>query len=179
MPRHFFRKFAVKRHEASRKWYFAPIRHLLHDPRLWAIRRRNVVPAVALGAFVAFMPFPGHPLWASLLALAARINVPVAALTTFVSNPLTMGPMYFLAYRLGARLLQIPTQPFAIEMSFEWVSSTFTDIWQPLLLGCALLGTTAALLAWVVLDVMWRVSVADYKSRKRNQRASEDDGLRR
>ena len=101
MPRRFFRKFAFKRHEYGEKWFLAPFSHLMHDHRLWSIRRKNVVPAVALGAFFAFMPFPGHPLWASLAALALRVNVPIAALTTFISNPVTMGPMYFFAYRLG------------------------------------------------------------------------------
>ncbi|MGI9224530.1 MAG: DUF2062 domain-containing protein [Woeseiaceae bacterium] len=170
MPRRFFRKFAVKRHEFSERWFLSPFRHLMHDHRLWSIRRRTVVPAVALGAFVAFLPFPGHPVWASFTAVAVRINVPIAALTTFISNPLTMGPMYYLAYSLGAWILGIEQQPFAIEMSIDWVTHTFVNIWQPMLLGCILLGSTAALIAYVGLDLLWRSSIGNYKSRKRRQR---------
>ena len=101
MPRRFFRKFAFKRHHVSEQWFMAPFRHLLHDHRLWGIRRRTVVPAFAIGLFVAFMPTPGHTLTGALLALGFRVNIPVAALATWVSNPLTMGPMYYFAYRLA------------------------------------------------------------------------------
>ena len=174
MPRRFFRKFAFKRHEYGEKWFFAPFRHLLHDHRLWGVRRKNVVPAVALGAFFAFMPFPGHPVWAMFAALALRVNIPIAALTTFISNPLTMGPMYFFAYRLGVWLLGAEQQPFDMEMSFDWVTHTFVNIWQPMLLGCLLLGTTSAILAYVTLDLIWRSSLGQYKNRKRRQRRNRE-----
>ena len=174
MPRRFFRKFAFKRHEYGEKWFLSPFRHLMHDHRLWSIRRKNVVPAVALGTFFAFMPFPGHPLWATLAALALRVNIPIAALTTFISNPLTMGPMYFFAYRLGVRLLGVEQKPFEVEMSFDWVTHTLVNIWQPMLLGCLLLGTTAALIAYLALDLVWRSSLGQYKTRKRKQRKDRE-----
>ena len=154
MPRRFFRKFAFKRHDYGDKWFLAPFRHLMHDHRLWSIRRKNVVPAVALGVFFAFMPFPGHPVWAMLAALAVRVNLPIAALTTFISNPLTMGPMYFFAYRFGVWLLGVEQKPFV--------------------LGCLLLGTAAALMAYVTLDLVWRSSLGQYKSRKRKQRRDRE-----
>ena len=174
MPRRFFRKFALKRHEFGERWFLAPFRHMMHDHRLWSVRRKNVVPAVALGAFVAFMPFPGHPLWASLAALSLRVNIPIAALTTFISNPVTIGPMYFFAYRLGARLLGVPQKPFNMEMSFEWVTTTLVNIWEPMLLGCLLLGSAAALVSYVTLDLIWRSSIGQYKSRKRAQRQDKE-----
>lgn len=146
MPRRFFRKFALKRERFHGRWYFAPFDHLLHDPNLWSIRRRNVVPAFSLGLFLVFMPVPGHLLIGALLALALRINIPVATLTTLISNPLTMGPIYYLAYRVGQRLLGTPPQPFAFELSFDWLTGSFLAIWQPLLLGAVLLGTVAAAL---------------------------------
>jgi uncharacterized protein (DUF2062 family) len=148
-----------------------PFRHLLHDPRLWAVRRRWVVPAFSLGLFIAFMPFPGHTLMAILGALALRINIPVAAVSTWASNPATMGPMYYLAYKLGAWLLNADVKKVGFELSFDWVTHTFVTIWQPMLLGCVLLGATAAFVGYVTLDVLWRISLANYKSRKRKQRS--------
>ncbi len=171
MPRRFFRKFAFKRHHMSRQWFMTPFRHLLHDHRLWGIRRRWVVPAFALGLFIAFLPFPGHTLTAALCALALRVNIPVAAVSTWVSNPATMVPMYYFAYQLGSWLLGIPEQPFRFELSIDWVTHTFVNIWQPMLLGCLLLGCAAALVGYLALDGLWRYSLADYKARKRRQRS--------
>ncbi|MDH5622303.1 MAG: DUF2062 domain-containing protein [Gammaproteobacteria bacterium] len=170
MPRRFFRKFAFKRHHISKQWFMTPFQHLLHDHRLWGIRRRTVVPAFALGLFVSMMPVPGHTLIAALLALGFRINIPVAALTTWVSNPLTMAPMYYFAYRLGRTLLNTPLQHFELAMSWDWITHTFVTIWQPMLLGCFILGVFAAITGYVVLDLFWRSSIADYKLRKRDSR---------
>lgn len=171
MPRRFFRKFAFKRHHVRDNWFLSPFRHLMQEPRYWGIRRRTVVPAFAIGLFVAFLPFPGHPVLAILIALLFHYNVPVAAVTTFVSNPLTMGPMYYFAHSVGSVLLGLEPQPFTFEMSFDWVMQTFVNIWQPLLLGCLLLGISTALVGYVVVDLLWRSSLRDYKTRKRNNRS--------
>jgi uncharacterized protein (DUF2062 family) len=61
-----------------------------------------------------------------------------------------------------------------MEMSFEWLTNTFVNIWQPLLLGCLLLGTASATLAYVALDLVWRSSLGQYKSRKRRQRRDRE-----
>ena len=175
MPRRFFRKFAVKRHHVSEQWFMTPFRHLLHDQRLWGIRRRTVVPAFAIGLFIAFMPTPGHTLMGALLALAFRVNIPIAAIATWVSNPLTMGPMYYFAYRLGRNLLKTPLREFQFEMSWDWVSHTFVTIWQPMLLGCVILGIAAAVVGYITLDLFWRSSIANYKNRKRNSRRDREN----
>lgn len=172
MPRRFFRKFAIKRHHIGDSWLLAPFRNVMHEPRYWGIRRRTVVPAFAIGLFVAFVPFPGHPVIAILLALAFRMNVPIAAVTTFVSNPLTMGPMFYAAYRLGRRLLDLEPVPFSFELSMDWVNTTFVNIWQPMTLGCLILGITAATVGYITVDILWRLSLHDYKSRKRSERNS-------
>ena len=174
MPRRFFRKFAFKRHEVHDRWYMAPFRHLLHDHRLWGMGRRNVVPAFALGLFISFMPIPSHIIAAILLALVLRINIPVATLATFASNPATIGFMYYLAYRLGANILNVEERPFAFEASLEWLTHTFLTIWQPLLLGCFILGTAAATVGYVLLDLFWRLSIGNYKTEKRKKRRDQD-----
>ena len=148
----------------------APFRHLLHDQRLWGIRRKTVVPALALGLFVACMPFPGHPLVAALLALVLRVHIPVAALTTFLSNPLTMGPLYYFNFRIGAALLSRDPSGFEFDLSMDWVANTFVLIWQPMLLGSVLVGAIASLIGFMTLDAIWRYSIHDYKSRKRQKR---------
>jgi uncharacterized protein (DUF2062 family) len=174
MPRRFFRKFAFKRHHISKQWFMAPFQHLLHDQRLWGISRKTVVPAFAIGLFVSFMPTPGHTLMGALLALGFRINIPVAALTTWVSNPVTMGPMYYFAYRLGRSLLDSPLQEFQFAMSWDWVSHTFVTIWQPMLLGCFILGISAAIVGYFTLDWFWRSSITTYKLRKRDNRRERE-----
>lgn len=170
MPRRFFRKFAPKREHLRDQWWIAPFDHLLHDPHLWGIRRRTVVPAFALGLFISYMPMPGHVLSAILLAILLRVNVPVAALTTLVSNPVTMGPMYYAGFELGRRLLRQPPRPFEFEMSFAWLAERFGTIWLPLLVGCLLLGAILSLAGYITLDLLWRASISDYLERRKKRR---------
>ncbi len=170
MPRRFFRKFALKRQHFHGHWYLAPFDHLLHDQRLWGVRRRTIVPAFALGLFIAFQPVPGHMLIGALLALAFRINIPIAAITTFVSNPLTIGPMFIFSYQLGRLLLGLEPREINFVLSWDWLADSFLNIWQPLMLGCVLLGSIASLLGYIGLDLLWRASIADYLEKRRRRK---------
>jgi uncharacterized protein (DUF2062 family) len=147
-----------------------PFRHMLHDHRLWGIRRKTVVPAFSLGLFVACLPFPGHFVSAALAALALRINIPVASVTTLVVNPLTVGPLFYFEYQLGALLLSIESGPPQFELSIAWITHTFVSIWQPMLLGSILVSSVIAFVGFFVLDALWRKSLANYKTRKRKGR---------
>ena len=166
MPRRVFKKFAFKRHELAKQWFMTPFRHMLHDPRLWGVRRRQVVPAFSIGLFISFMPFPGHTLMGALAALALRVNIPIAAVSTWASNPATMFIMYPAAYQVGRAVLGTPARDVSFDVSWEW----FVNIWQPMLLGSVLLGTAAAIVGYVALDIFWRLSIANYKARKRKGR---------
>jgi hypothetical protein len=170
MPRRFFRKFALNRERLRKLWFIEPFDHLLHNPDLWGIRRRSVVPAFSLGLFIAFMPIPGHPLIAALLAIPLRVNVAIATVTTFISNPLTMGPLYYSAYWLGRALLGLEPQPFEFELSVSWLGDQFLQIWQPMVLGCVLLGSCSAFIGYVALDLLWRASIADYLAKRRKRK---------
>jgi len=161
----------MKRDQARAQWFLEPFDHLLHDPNLWGIRRKTVVPAFALGLFVSYMPFPGHMIIAALLALALRINIPVAIVSTWFINPLIVGPAYYLAYEVGNILLRRPPSPFEIELTFEWLIDGFVNVWQPLLLGCVLLGAILSLVGFMALDLLWRASISGYLA-KRRQRGS-------
>ena len=170
MPRRFFRKFALNRDRLHNQWYLAPVRHLMRDNNLWGTSRRSVVPAFAVGLFVAFVPFPGHMLIAMLIAIAMRINIPVAALTTLIVNPLTMGPLYYFTYRLGLLILGLEPQPFEFEMSLGWVKASIGHTWRPLLLGSFLVGTATAAVGYFGLNLLWRISIANYLEKKRSRK---------
>lgn len=75
-------------------------RHLQHH-FLWQFNRQSVAGGAAVGVFFGIlMPF-AQILVAALFAVVLRVNLPVAAFATLVSNPLTFAPMYYLAFRIG------------------------------------------------------------------------------
>jgi uncharacterized protein (DUF2062 family) len=110
---------------------------------------------MALGIFISFIPFPVHTALAGVTALYLRINVPVAILASWLSNPLTFGPMYYGAYRLGAAVLGSPSSASRSEFSMEHLQMLLEQIWQPLLVGCLIAGTTLSLSAYWILNRVW------------------------
>jgi uncharacterized protein (DUF2062 family) len=116
------------------------------------------------------MPVPGHALIAGVLAIFLRINVAIAAVTTFVSNPVTMAPMFIFAYQLGRFLLGLEPRPLNFELSLHWLGNQFLLIWQPMVLGCVLLASISAFVGYVALDLLWRASIADYLAARRKRK---------
>ena len=168
MPRKFLNRVLPARASLRERWFLRPFDVLLHDPALWATHRKNVLKAFALGLFVAFLPIPGQMALAVLVALWLRVNLPVAAAATWIANPVTSGPIYYACYRLGSWLLGTPPGKFRVEFSFEWLGSEIGRIWQPLALGCVLLGVVTTGLSVFVLNWIWiRASRRKFQHRRR------------
>ena len=112
----------------------------IYQPNLWHINRKSTSMAFFIGLFVAFFPVPAQMAIAGLMAIWLRGNLPLAVLLCWVTNPLTAGPMFWFAYRLGALIIGVipHTQPF--EISWQWLGSGLLLVWQPLLLGSLVCG---------------------------------------
>lgn len=143
----------IKHHKALEK-----LGHRIHDPNLWHLNRRSAAAAVALGLFVAFIPIPGQMLLAAILALYFRANLAISVITVWVSNPLTMPPLFYAAYVIGSWLMMDDTvanvPSFAFSM--EWLEAEILHIWKPFLLGSFVLGTFSALLGYFLVRYLWR-----------------------
>lgn len=148
---------------------------LLHDHSIWALTRRTVAGAVAIGVFCAFIPFFGQMLLAAALAIYFRVNLPIAVVFTWVSNPFTFAPMFFIAYRLGSFLLDMPVAYKRFHLSYEWFSSVLHEIWLPLLTGSIILGFFAAVIGFYGINLLWRVMLL----RKRDTRKLTRPFMRR
>jgi uncharacterized protein len=174
MPRRIFKPLSRQRHRWKERWFMRPFKVLLEHPVYWTLNRRNITRAFALGLFIAFVPLPVHFLLAALLALLLRLNVPAAVAGTLLTNPLTMVPLYLSAYWLGTRLLEVPTRPIAIEMSWEWLTTSLLPIWKPFLLGCLVMGTLSAVTGYLLLGGLWHFTlVMKYHKRKGSNGAKE------
>ena len=160
VPRRFLKKILPKPHHIQGHKLLRVFGDRLMDPRLWAVHRRAVTGAFGVGLAICFIPLPVHTLVAGLIALTWRLNVPAIYGTIFlVNNPLTMVPIYYLAYRVGALLLGTPPQHFAFHLSLQWLQYGLGPLWQPFLLGCLVCSLVAGLAGWCVLEFVWRWEV--------------------
>lgn len=98
-------------------------------------------------------------------AVLLRANVPAAAASTLVTNPLTFGPLYYAAYRLGHRIIGVPhagalppppgIQQAAHPPQHQPMWTRVSDMGKPLLLGLTILATLMGLLSYAVTSLAW------------------------
>ena len=74
----------------------------IYEPNLWHLNRYSASMAFFVGLFVAFIPIPGQMPVAALVALLVRCNLPLAVGLVWLTNPVTMPPLFYMAYRVGA-----------------------------------------------------------------------------
>lgn len=145
----------------------------LHKSALWKLNRRSVAMAVAVGLFFAFVPVPFQMILAAGGAVYFNANMPISVGMVWLTNPLTMPPVFYFAYLVGDWLLGSQGGEFQFEASWDWLVHGLAHVWQPFLLGCFVLGVSSALLGYVGMHVTWRYMVKRRWQRRRlNQRAA-------
>ena len=149
---------------------------LLLEPDLWHLSRNSVAGAVSVGLFMAWVPVPFQMVLAAGAAILVRCNLPVSVATVWVSNPVTMAPLFFAAHELGAWMLDRPPGDFGIELSLRWLFEELGKVWEPLLLGCFVLGLASAALGQILIRLVWRAhTMVSWRDRRiRRQRRGDD-----
>lgn len=145
---------------------------LIHDPNLFHLNRHSVSVAVAVGLFVAFVPTVGQMALAALLALWLRCNLPISVALCWVSNPVTIPPLFYATYELGCWILQVPKMNFAIELSWDWLNNELLAIWKPLLVGSLLTGIFLAAFGYLAMQAFWYWHVMHHWELRRKRRVN-------
>lgn len=174
MPKKFIKRYLPDHDKVRSHRHLKIFGERLHDPNLWHLNRRSASGAFAVGLFVAFVPLPFQMVIAAAAAIAARVNLAVSVVLVWLTNPVTIPPMFYSAYRLGAWLLGVPPRPFHLELSVSWVMDELSLVWQPLLVGCFVMGSLSALLGFMAIRGLWRLRLVRYAQRRR--RGAPPDG---
>ena len=132
---------------------------LLHDPNLLHLNRRSISGGFAVGLFFAWVPVPFQMVLSAIAAIIFRVNLPISVVLVWLTNPLTMPPLFYFAYKFGAWVLPFPETHFAFELSFKWLSESLSAIWEPFLFGCFILGLISSLLGYFGIRILWRMKV--------------------
>jgi hypothetical protein len=105
MPRKYFRKVMPSVDKVREFKALGLFGDALFHPALWHLNRRSAAGGVAVGLFCGLIPGPLQMLGAAIVCLVARVNLPVAFVSTLYTNPFTIVPLYLLAYEIGQFVL--------------------------------------------------------------------------
>ena len=172
MPKQLLKRYLPSPQSIRENSSLRPLAPLLKHPDIWHLNRRSVAGAAFIGLFCCFLPIPFQMVVAGFLAVQFRCNLPISVMLVWISNPITMPPMFYFTYRLGAWLLNMELEVTSINISFSWLVENFVHIGYPLVFGSLLCGWVSGVTGFVLVRVLWRLHVIS-RWRERRQRRRE------
>ena len=173
MPRKTIRRFLPDLkgilNRPSMRWISA----LPQDPNLLHLNRHSVSLAVFIGIFCAFIPIPIQTLLVIGLCFWWGANLPIAIVIIWLSNPLTIPPMFYLTYKLGSSILGTEVNSLSFSLSWEWFSQLGVDILLPLFVGSLLSGILLASAGYFFILFLWRWKVIRNWEKRKDLRNSQ------
>ena len=171
------RKNMPTREQMERNRFIRPFAGKVLRSELWRYTRRSVPRGVALGLLVGIIVPFAQILFAALLSVPVKANVPLAALTTFVTNPVTTPLIWVAAYWVGGWLLRVDAATIvapvntAIERTelqqfLEWL----TGATMVTAFGLVVIAVVSASVSYLVSVWVWRWWTARKWSRRRARR---------
>jgi len=119
--------------------------------------RKMIARGVFLGIFIAFIPMPMQMAATLLFTPFFRFNVPIAIAMCWITNPLTMPPIYYIEYLTGSFLLGIEPEP--VQMTLEWFSANISKIFIPLYTGALFYSILGSIGGYYLVNWLWKKSV--------------------
>ena len=171
MPKNALKKYLPTPAQLRETKLLKPVAHRLQDDQLWHMNRRAVAGAVFIGLFSAYLPIPSQMVVAAILAITFRCNLPIAVALVWITNPLTIPPMFYFAYRLGAWLLGMQISVESIELSFSWIWDNLGNIGYPLMFGSLVCAWVSGVTGFVLTRVLWRLHVVTRWRERKQKRA--------
>lgn len=180
---HWSRRNMPTREQMERNRFIRPFAHRVLRSELWHFNRRSVPRGVALGMLVGIIiPF-AQILFAALMSLTVRANVPVAALTTFVTNPFTTPFIWAAAYQLGRWLLHVDAalvggpidRLMHITDAWQFIQ-WLTDEGKVLAFGLIVLALVAAVVSYIVTGLAWNAWVQAKRRHRLAARQAPGEG---
>jgi hypothetical protein len=127
---------------------------LLHDPNLWHLNRRSAAGAFGVGLFMMYMPPIGQMLMAAAAAILLRVNLPISVALVWITNPLTIPPMFYFAYLVGCAILGAPAVDFSLEFWADW--RNWIAVLSPLGVGMLVCATVCSAAGYFGVQALWR-----------------------
>ena len=159
MPRKFFKRISPSVETLTKQKCLGFLGKSLYDPMLWRLNRHSVSLAFAIGLFMMWVPFPSQMAYAAVTAVYLRAHVAISVALVWVTNPITIPPMFYFAYLCGAQLLGHQPVTMEFELSWDWFSHNLSQSWEPFLLGCFVMAVFSALAGFLTIKLIWRLHI--------------------
>ena len=118
---------------------------------LWSFKGQSMKPALFFGIWISMLPIVGiQMIVVFFVSLLVRANLPLIVALQWISNPITMGPIYFADYKIGMILINLMglnyPKNILLSSNYDWSKFSFKelirllDTFPPMFLGGSVLG---------------------------------------
>ena len=118
---------------------------------LWSFKGQSMQAALFWGIWISMLPIVGiQMIVVFFVSLLVRANLPLIVALQWISNPLTMGPIYFADYKIGMILISLMGFKYPknslLSRNYDWSEFSMKellrllDTFPPMFLGGSVLG---------------------------------------
>jgi uncharacterized protein len=158
----------------------------IRHPNLWHLNKRSAAGGVAIGLIAGLIPGPLQMISAAILCALLRVNLPVALITTFYTNPFTIVPLYLLAYMMGGLVtgesvgdVTVPNfdwNPIHLDDTLSQMANWAMSLGHTLAIGLLMQVVLFSVSGYFVVRIGWRAFVI-YEWRRRQERRNSMPSL--
>jgi len=152
LPRKKLKKILPTHEKIKEKKFLKIFGKFLHKKEIWSLSRKRVVAGVFIGIFVACLPMPLQMVLATFLAIVLNANLPISFILIFISNPITMPPIFYFEYKIGNLFLKPET---IIEFNIDSMTDNFDQIALSLWTGAIVVGIFSSVICAVIVNFLW------------------------
>ncbi|MDZ4288216.1 MAG: DUF2062 domain-containing protein [Prosthecobacter sp.] len=142
------------------RWF---ARHFL-DKQVWRPTQHTLSGGMAVGIFISLQLLPIQMPAATILAAIFRVNIPVAIIMCWLSNPVTIPFIAWLEYIIGKWFLTlyttVPSTPFPTELPESMVDAwiVLKEHAPVMLVGGILLGAVLSAFSYCATWGAWEIT---------------------
>lgn len=143
------------------------------DRQLWVPCRDSVASGLAIGLFFSMVPLIPQSIFAALLAMRTRANVPFAIAACYISNPFTNVPFWLAQIWLGRWLnnvLSLPVPHFFARAKVDLPGAGSVALGD-FIVGFTMMGVLMALAAYPLVHLFSALLPHHLPVRQRRPRA--------
>lgn len=145
------------KHSGMMRWFAL---HFLNK-RVWKPTQHTFAGGISIGTFITLQLLPIQMPSATILAAIFRVNIPIALVMCWLSNPVTLAALVPLEYQIGkwalAFLTEVPTTPFPTELPNDvagmWLA--LKEHAPVMLFGGVVLGALLAPISYILTYFSW------------------------